>query len=288
MTRSSRPPATRASAVALLGQHPRRARLELFAHGSLRQAPERNVLAARADRLGQRAEIVGDQHHHRVRWRLLEVLEQRVGGVLVHRVGVVEQVDAALRLERAHVQVVTERADVVDPDLVAERLEQVDVRMRVAKDALGLADQLRRRRRARPGACRRRAGRGRGTRARGPRPARRAAGASPRPAQERSRSCPWTVLAISSGAAWRRSGGSAREQFGELAVGRSHAARKSLSSCSIRSRWRRSAPRATRRSTSSRNVRSGSRPRVAWRLSSSTRSTPSPRAIPWYASDESM
>ena len=55
-------------------------------------------------------------------------------------------IDAALRLERAHVQVVAQRADVADPDLVADRLELVDVRMRVAEHAVGLADQLRRER----------------------------------------------------------------------------------------------------------------------------------------------
>jgi hypothetical protein len=40
-------------------------------------------------------------------------------------------------------------------------------------------------------------------------------------------------------------------------------------------------------SSRSRNVTSGSSPPIAGTLRSRTRSTPSPRAIPWYASDES-
>jgi hypothetical protein len=42
------------------------------------------------------------------------------------------------------VQVATERADVVDADLVAHRLDHVEVGMRAALDARPLADQLRR------------------------------------------------------------------------------------------------------------------------------------------------
>ena len=38
-----------------------------------------------------------------------------------------DQVDAPVGLERAHVQVVPEPADRVDPDLVAEWLEHVEV-----------------------------------------------------------------------------------------------------------------------------------------------------------------
>src|SRR5207248_9384285 len=47
--------------------------------GALRHPPERDVLAARADRLGQRAQVVRDEHHDGIRGRLLEVLEERVG-----------------------------------------------------------------------------------------------------------------------------------------------------------------------------------------------------------------
>ena len=41
-------------------------------------------------------------------------------------------------------QVVPQRADVVDADLIADRLEHVNVRMRAALHPIGLADQLRR------------------------------------------------------------------------------------------------------------------------------------------------
>jgi hypothetical protein len=45
-----------------------------------------------------------------------------------------DQVHAPLRLERAHVQVAPHLADGVDPDLVAERLEHVEVGMRPPPD----------------------------------------------------------------------------------------------------------------------------------------------------------
>ena len=79
-----------------------------------------------------------------VRRRLLEILEQRVGGLLVQRVRAEDEVDAPVGLERAHVEVAPQLADGVDPDLVAERLEHVEVGMRAALDA------RRRRRAARP------------------------------------------------------------------------------------------------------------------------------------------
>ena len=53
-----------------------------------RQPPERHELAAGADRLRERAELVGDEDERRVRRRLLEILEQRVGGVVVQPVRV--------------------------------------------------------------------------------------------------------------------------------------------------------------------------------------------------------
>ena len=104
-----------------------RARRDRVAHRALRQPPERHELAARADRLGDRPEVVGDEHDHRVRRRLLEVLEQRVGRVVVHQVGAEDQVDAPVGLERPHVQVAPQLADRVDADHLAERLELVDV-----------------------------------------------------------------------------------------------------------------------------------------------------------------
>ena len=108
--RSSRPAATRASVVASSSRELRRARCGSPSRTARsREPPERHELAARADRLRQRAEVVRDQHDHRVRRRLLEILEQRVGGVLVHRVGAEDEIDAPRRLEGPHVQVAAQR-----------------------------------------------------------------------------------------------------------------------------------------------------------------------------------
>ena len=119
-----------------------RARSHLRAHCALGQAPERHELAAGADRLRQRAEIAREQQDHRVRRRLLEILQERVGGVLVHRVGVEDEIHAARRLVGTHVQVAAQRADVVDADLVSDRLEHVQIGMRAPLDACVLAEQL--------------------------------------------------------------------------------------------------------------------------------------------------
>ena len=122
----------------------RRVGPDRLAHRALRQAPERDELAARANRLGQRPEVARQEEDHRIRRRLLEVLEQGVGRVLVHRVRTEHQVDAPRRLERPHVQVPTQLTDVVDADLVAHRLEHVEVGVRAALDAHVVAEQLRR------------------------------------------------------------------------------------------------------------------------------------------------
>ena len=171
----------------------------LLAHRPLGEPPERDRLAARADRLRQRPDLVRDEHDHRVLGRLLEILQQRVGRLVVQQVRAEDEVDAALRLERAHVQVAPHLADGVDPDLVAERLEHVQVGVRAPLDARVAAEQLRRERERRrpladPG---RPVEEVRVRRALGER--RRAAGASPRPAQERCRSSSSTSSAISRG-----------------------------------------------------------------------------------------
>ena len=57
---------------------------QVGADRGLRQPAERNELAARADRLRQRPELVRDEDDHRVVRRLLEILEQRVRRGLVH------------------------------------------------------------------------------------------------------------------------------------------------------------------------------------------------------------
>ena len=119
----------------------RRTGHDLVAHGRLRKPTERNELAARADRVRQRADVVGDEHRHGVRRRLLEILEQRVGRLIVQRVRPEDEIDAPVCLERPHVQVVVQLADRVDPDLVAEGLEHVQIRMRAALDTTGIAEQ---------------------------------------------------------------------------------------------------------------------------------------------------
>ena len=53
-----------------------------------------------------------------------------------------DEVHAPLRLERAHVQVAPHLTHGVDPDLVAERLEHVQVGMRATLDAGVAAEQL--------------------------------------------------------------------------------------------------------------------------------------------------
>ena len=129
-------------AVACSGASPGARRSTSCAHRSLRQPPERDELAAGADRLRQRPELVGDEDDDRVRRRLLEVLQQRVGRLRVQQVGAEDQVDAPVGLEGTHVQVAAQLAHLVDPDLVAERLEQVEVGVRAALDALAVAEQL--------------------------------------------------------------------------------------------------------------------------------------------------
>src|SRR5439155_3075179 len=74
--------------------------------------------------------------------RLLEVLQERVGSVFVHRLGGEEKVDAPIGLERPHVQVASELANVVDANLVADRLDQIEIRVRTTLDSAPIADQL--------------------------------------------------------------------------------------------------------------------------------------------------
>ena len=182
----------------VLGE-PRRALGEELADDAPGQPPERDELAARADRRRDRAELVRDEDDHRVRRRLLEILQQRVGGVLVQEVRVGDHVDAALGLERAHVQVAVERAHLVDPDHLAERLEREEVGVHPRVDAPLVPEQLRRER-ARGGAL---ADSGRpveevGVR-RPLRHRRREQAAAPPAAQARRRSSSWILSASTSG-----------------------------------------------------------------------------------------
>ena len=122
----------------------RRIHAEPVANGALGEPPERDELAARADRLRDRPELVGDEHDRRVERRLLQILQQRIGSVVVEQVSGEQEVHAAVRLERPQVQVVVELADDVDADHVAERLDDPEVRVSAFDDA------SRRRRAGRP------------------------------------------------------------------------------------------------------------------------------------------
>jgi hypothetical protein len=56
--------------------------------------------------------------------------------------GAEEEIDAPRGLERAHVQVAAKVADRVDPDLVAERLEQIEIGMGATRNAARIAEEL--------------------------------------------------------------------------------------------------------------------------------------------------
>ncbi len=76
--------------------------------------------------------LVGDEHDHRVRGRLLQILQERVGRVFVHQVRALDQVDTAVGLERPHVQVTAHFADRIDADHLPERIELVQIGMELA------------------------------------------------------------------------------------------------------------------------------------------------------------
>ncbi len=110
---------------------------------ALREAAEGNELAAREDGRRERAELARHQHEYRVGRRLLEILQQGIGRVLVHALGVEDEVDATLRLEGAHVQVVPQCAHVVDADHLPERLENIQVRVGASLDTTLVTEQRR-------------------------------------------------------------------------------------------------------------------------------------------------
>ena len=110
-------------------------RIHEVADRPLREPVERHELAAREDRPRQRPEVVGDQHDHGVRWRLLEVLQERVRRILVQQVRTVNEIDTPVCFERPHVQVAPELADRVDSDHLAERVQFVEIRVELARGA---------------------------------------------------------------------------------------------------------------------------------------------------------
>ncbi len=96
--RSPSPSDSRAHARAASGATPRDC--SRCASCSLERRVEADGLAARHDRRQHLGEPVGEQQQHDVRRRLLERLEQRVGRLVVHRVGALEHEHAVARLER--------------------------------------------------------------------------------------------------------------------------------------------------------------------------------------------
>ena len=132
--RAVRPRPARARHAAPSGELGR-AHVDRLADRPIGEARERHELAARADRLRDRPEVVGDEDDHRVGGRFLEILEQRVGGVLVHQMRAEHKVDAPVGLERPHVEVAAQLADRVDPDHLAERVELVQVGVNRARRA---------------------------------------------------------------------------------------------------------------------------------------------------------
>jgi hypothetical protein len=68
--------------------------------------------------------MVGDEHEHGVRGRLLQRLQKRVGALGAKQMRIQDQIDAAGGLERAHVQVAAKLAGGVDQDRPALGLQQ--------------------------------------------------------------------------------------------------------------------------------------------------------------------
>ena len=114
--------------------------VEPRSHGALGETPERHELATGTNRLGDRAELVGDEHDRGVERRLLEILQQCVGRIVVEQVGREQEVDPIVGLERAQVEIVVQLADGVDPDHVSERLDHAQIGVGSVDDPAGVAE----------------------------------------------------------------------------------------------------------------------------------------------------
>ena len=84
------------------------------------QRAEAQATAAAADRGRQPARGGADQQQHRARRRLLQHLQQRVGGVAVEVLRAVQHHHAPAALGRRQAQEVGDAADVIDHDLAAQ------------------------------------------------------------------------------------------------------------------------------------------------------------------------
>ena len=204
--------------------------------------------------------------------------------VVVHAVRVEDEVDAAIALERPHVEVVVERADLVDPDHLAERLDHPEVGVRPRVDAARVAEQRARERLRGRRACRRPRG-----------PWKRYAWAGPSASAASSR----RFASRCSGTSAKAAHGSPRRSRRRAACRRRRrtargyrAARSRYASATRGQRAPPSAARSGRRlsptrasavsgSISTSTVRSGSSPPTTVRFSSRTVSTPRSRPPPW-------
>jgi hypothetical protein len=92
------------------------------------EPPEAEVLAAREHRRGQLLRLGRREDEHQARRRLLERLEQGVGGGARQHVGLVEHPHAAAAPQRGQANLLAQVADVVDR-VVRRRVELDDVRV---------------------------------------------------------------------------------------------------------------------------------------------------------------
>ena len=291
--RSSRPAATRAIAVASVSPSSG-VSCEPVAYRALGQATERHELAARANRLRDRPELVGDEHDRRVERRLLEILQECVGRLGVEQMCVEDQVDAASasngRRWRSWWRSRISSMRIISPSGSITRRSGWVLSAARASRPRAVRSPTPSRRWSSP----RRAARGRGRHAHHRRRARRAAAASPRLARGpfangsravTERSAPAGAAAISSAsspAGRVPSSTTYRSRIAQRAAGTRRRRGRGIHRPRARSGHGLplSAPTASSGPISSRIVRSGSRPSTAARLRSSTRSSPRPRAIP--------
>ena len=98
---------------------------EEFRHDRHGERLQGQAAAARADGRQQPPGRVADQQQQRLLRGLLQHLQQRVGGVAVERVGLVDDDDAPAALRRRLRQEGADGADVVDDDLLAQPLAPV-------------------------------------------------------------------------------------------------------------------------------------------------------------------
>ena len=220
---------------------------------------------------------MADEHEHGVLGRLLQRLQEGVGGVAAHRLGLADQVRPPRRLERPQVQVAAQLPDLVDQDRLALRLDDEQVGVLLDLDPVLVGGEQRRDERVRRvvlAGAPRAVQQVRVPRRLGCQPSRRAASGWPRTAHAPTPPRPGrpTVATSPPPSTSVTRPGSRR---GESANASATAARNRSPSTSIRS-----AASASRGVSTRTMVRSGSRPSVANRLTSRIVSSPRPARRP--------